>query len=90
MLNISQPSRISLLIIRHTKGEGMRKTQQHRKANVDRLEKKYVKRVQLHAFKRENKTIKQELHAMQGMNLGRLQDGDSGFFEMPDYRAAYS
>ena len=42
----------------------MKRTRQDRKALLDRLEKKYIKKIQIHAFKRENEQLKKQLSAM--------------------------
>ena len=68
----------------------MKKTQQDRKAFIDRLEKKYIKKVQLHAFKRESEALKNELQGMRGMSIKRLKARDFDFFDASDYRATYS
>lgn len=67
----------------------MKKTHRERRALLDRLEKNYIKKVQLHAFKRENEVLKHQLSAVKGMNVTELRGRDSLFFEMPDYRLKY-
>lgn len=68
----------------------MKKTHQDRKALLDRLEKKYIKKVQLHAFKRESEQLKHELKAMQGTSIRQLSNRDFDFFDISDFRATYS
>lgn len=68
----------------------MKKTHQDRKELIDRLEKKYIKKVQLHAFKRESEHLKHELNAMRGMKVGRVRARDFDFFDVSDYKPTYS
>jgi len=68
----------------------MKKTHQDRKALLDRLEKKYIRKVQLHAFKRESEQLKNELNAMRGTSISQLQNQDFDFFDISDFRATYS
>lgn len=68
----------------------MKKTHHDRKALLDRLEKKYIKKVQLHAFKRESEQLKHELNAMRGMDVERIHGRDFDFFNSSDYRPTYS
>ena len=68
----------------------MKKTHHDRKALIDRLEKKYIKKVQLHAFKRESEQLKHELNAMRGMKVGRVRSRDFDFFDVSDYKPTYS
>lgn len=68
----------------------MKKTHYDRKALIDRLEKKYIKKVQLHAFKRESELLKNELHTMRGATMSQLKNNDFDFFDLSDYRATYS
>ena len=50
----------------------MKRTRHDRKALLDRLEKKYIKKIQIHAFKRENEQLKKQLSAMRGMKASHL------------------
>ncbi len=68
----------------------MKKTHYDRRALLDHLEKKYIKKVQLHAFKRESEQLKHQLTAMRGSSVDRFYDRDSESFDMPDYRLTYS
>ena len=68
----------------------MQKTHQDRRALLDRLEKKYIKKVQLHAFKRESEQLKHELKAMRGTSIRQLKNRDFDFFDISDFRATYS
>lgn len=67
----------------------MIKTHRERRAFLDRLEKKYIKKVQLHAFKRENEVLKHQLSSMRGMSVPQLHGRDSALFDMPDYKLTY-
>jgi|GEM_PF-6715568 len=68
----------------------MKKNHYERRALLDRLEKKYIKKVQLHAFKRESDILKHQLSAVRGASVSRLSETDSEAFEMPDYKLRYS
>lgn len=68
----------------------MKKTHYDRKALLDRLEKKYIKKVQLHAFKRESDLLKHQLSAMRGSSVSKLEDESPELLEMPDYRLTFS
>jgi len=68
----------------------MRKAQSERRALIDRLEKKYIKKVQLHAFKRESEALKQRLSAMRGTSIRQLRERDSEMLETPQYKFTYS
>lgn len=72
-------------------GEGkMKKTQFDRRAFIDRLEKKYIKKVQLHAFKRESELLKQKLTALRGTSIRQLHEFDSELLDMPTHKLTYS
>ena len=60
----------------------MKRTRQDRKALLDRLEKKYIKKIQIHAFKRENEQLKKQLSAMRGMKASHLFRKDSLDFDL--------
>lgn len=68
----------------------MKKTYQDRQAFLDRLEKKYIKKVQLHAFKRESEILKQQLSAMRGRRASQVDDIESDLFDTVDYKLTYS
>lgn len=68
----------------------MKKTHYDRRALLDRLEKKYIKKVQLHAFKRESEQLKHQLSAIRGRSVSRLDDFDTDLFDIPDYKVTYS
>ena len=68
----------------------MKKTHYDRRALLDRLEKKYIKKVQLHAFKRESEQLKHQLSAIRGSDVSRFEDLDSDLFDIPDYKVLYS
>lgn len=68
----------------------MKKTHHDRRALLDRLEKKYIKKVQLHAFKRESDLLKNQLSAMRGSSVTHLSDETSELLDMPDYRLTFS
>jgi len=68
----------------------MKKTQHDRRALLDRLEKKYIKKVQLHAFKRESEQLKHQLTSIRGTSVSRLDELDSDLYEIPDYKLTYS
>lgn len=65
----------------------MKKTQHDRRAFLDRLEKKYIKKVQLHAFKRESDALKQQLSAMRGINVRGIDRNDAAL--LSDYKLTY-
>jgi hypothetical protein len=50
-----------------------KKTHRDRRALLDRLEKKYIKKIQLQAFHQENEQLKRSLLAIRGQNTQRLQ-----------------
>lgn len=60
----------------------MKRTRQDRKALLDRLEKKYIKKIQIHAFKRENEQLKKQLSAMRGVKASHLFRKDSLDFDL--------
>ena len=60
----------------------MKRTRQDRKALLDRLEKKYIKKIQIHAFKRENEQLKKQLSAMRGGKASHLFRKDSLDFDL--------
>ena len=60
----------------------MKRTRQDRKAPLDRLEKKYIKKIQIHAFKRENEQLKKQLSAMRGVKASHLFRKDSLDFDL--------
>lgn len=60
----------------------MKRTRQDRKALLDRLEKKYIKKIQIHAFKRENEKLKKQLSAMRGVKASHLFRKDSLDFDL--------
>lgn len=62
----------------------MNKTQHDRRAFLDRLEKKYIKKVQLHAFKRESDALKQQLLAMRGTSVRGIERNDVAL--LSDYK----
>ena len=68
----------------------MKKSNYDRRAFLDHLEKKYIKKVQLHAFKRESERLKHQLLAIRGKNVTRRDELDADLFELPDYRLRYS
>ena len=68
----------------------MIKTQHDRKAFIDRLEKKYIKKVQLHAFKRESELLKHQLNAMRGVRLNNLGGQSFDILDGPEFRRMYS
>lgn len=68
--------------MRKAGGGNMRKTHRDRKALLDRLEKKYIKKIQIHAFKRENEQLKKQLSAMQGVKVSHLFRTDSLDFDL--------
>ena len=67
----------------------MKKTYRERRAFLDRLEKKYMKKVQLHAFKRENDLLKSELTAMRGATLDQLHSRDNLVRDNSFYKLNY-
>jgi len=68
----------------------MKKSHYDHRAFLDRLEKKYIKKVQLHAFKRESEQLKNQLSAMQGRKVSLFDDPDTDLFDIPDYKLTYS
>lgn len=68
----------------------MKKTHYDRRALLDRLEKKYIKKVQLHAFKRESEILKHQLSEMRGRSVSRMADNDTDLFDIPDYKLTFS
>jgi lactate dehydrogenase-like 2-hydroxyacid dehydrogenase len=60
----------------------MKRTRQDRKALLDRLEKKYIKKIQIYAFKRENEQLKKQLSAMRGVKASHLFRKDSLDFDL--------
>ena len=60
----------------------MKRTRQDRTALLDMLEKKYIKKIQIHAFKRENEQLKKQLSAMRGMKASHLFRKDSLDFDL--------
>lgn len=68
----------------------MKKTHHDRRALLDHLEKKYIKKVQLQAFKHESEVVKQKLSAIRGTDVKRLQKHTSEAFELPGYEFIYS
>jgi hypothetical protein len=67
----------------------MNKTHYDRKAFIDRLEKKYIKKVQLRAFRHESEMIKNELNALRGTKARRMDGQDFEFLDLGDRRAIY-
>lgn len=68
----------------------MKKTQHDRRALLDRLEKKYIKKVQLHAFKRESDALKQQLSAMRGSRVAQFEEFESDLLSEGDFRLHFS
>ncbi len=68
----------------------MRKNRTNRQAFIDRLEKKYMKKVQLQAFHSENERLKRQLESLSGSNLHTLRQADTDLMDIPDYRLNYS
>lgn len=67
----------------------MKKTRHDRKVFLDQLEKKYIKKVQLHAFKRESDALKNELVAMRGARVSQVDRYDNALLGMSDYKLNY-
>lgn len=51
----------------------MMRKQYNRHVFLDSLERKYRKKIQLHAFKEENKELKRQLAAMRGQKVSRFE-----------------
>lgn len=68
----------------------MKKTHHDRRALLDRLEKKYIKKVQLHAFKRESDALKNQLIAMRGSRASQFEELDGELLDLHDYRLTFS
>lgn len=68
----------------------MKRTQHDRREFLDKLEKKYMKKVQLQAFRRESEQIKRHLNAIRGYHPRRLQQDARNLLDMSDYRLTYS
>jgi len=67
----------------------MKKTRYDRRALLDRLEKKYIKKVQLNAFKHESEQLKHQLSSIRGRDVSRLDELSSDLYEIPDYKLTY-
>lgn len=68
----------------------MRKNRLNRQAFIDRLEKKYMKKVQLQAFHNESQQLKHRLDALSGSNIQAWRQGDTDLMDIPDYKLNYS
>lgn len=68
----------------------MKKTHRDRKALLDRLEKKYIKKIQLHAFQHESDIVKNRLNAMRGMDIDHLKGQGLDIFDTSHHRPSYS
>ncbi len=68
----------------------MRKNRTNRQAFIDRLEKKYMKKIQLQAFHSESQQLKQRLGSLSGSNLRTWRRGDMDLMDIPDYKLNYS
>lgn len=68
----------------------MRRTRNNRRAFIDRLEKKYMKKVQLQAFNHESEQLKHRLESLAGSNLRTWRQGDMDLTDIPDYKLNYS
>lgn len=60
----------------------MKRTQHSRQMFLDSLEKKYRKKIQLHAFKQENKELKQQLAAMRGQRVSRFRGSRIDLYDL--------
>jgi len=68
----------------------MKKTHQDRQAFIDRLEKKYIKKVQLQAFRRESEQLKNRLTAMRGANIRQVGAEQDELLIAPHYKLTFS
>lgn len=68
----------------------MKKTQHDRVALLDRLEKKYIKKVQLQAFRRESEQIKRRLQSIRGRDIRQLIGGDTELVSLSEYRPRFT
>jgi hypothetical protein len=50
-----------------------KKTHRERRDFLDRLEKKYIKKIQLQAFHQESEQVKRSLLSLRGRNTGSLR-----------------
>lgn len=68
----------------------MKKTHNDRVALLDRLEKKYIKKVQLQAFRRESEQIKRRLQSIRGRDIRQLIGGDTELVSLSEYRPRFT
>lgn len=67
----------------------MKRTHHDRRAFIDRLEKKYIKKIQLRAFRHESEMIKNELNALRGADTRRMRSREFDLFDISDRDAIY-
>jgi hypothetical protein len=68
----------------------IKKTHHDRQVLLDRLEKKYIKKVQLQAFHRESELLKRSLTALRGRSARGSEDDIDQLSAEPVYRLRYS
>ncbi len=66
-----------------------KKTHHDRRVLLDRLEKKYVKKIQLQAFRRESEQLKHSLNTMRGKTMAALHGDDDMLIDASRFRLHY-
>jgi len=68
----------------------MKKTREERRAFLDRLEKKYKEKLLLLDYKKESELLSQQLRAMRGVSVDKLNADDAELLDLPDFKLSAS
>jgi len=67
----------------------MKKTQHDRKAFIDHLERKYIKKIQHQAFQKEGEDVKRSLFNLRGRRVERFRQTSDIDSPISQYRLHY-